>query len=643
MGMNNYIPGALRLIPVLIASAWSAYALTDYHFLPNSPAYEAAASQLRDLPAGEYRFTDAKLADVLQLLADEAGMSFFSLPSGSEEGERVVTFSIHASPFLALETLAKANGIALIFENGVWYLRPEKDTHLIGRVYSIQYNTREKITPQASGGNLGMVSSGSGGTSSTTTSGVDLQGTTQSFEIEESQLLADIRDLLDIDVRAVPLLVSSTSVDALNAGFGSAGALAIPTGAAIAQQPEADLKEDESKGKVIWNSDANTLYVVATRQQHQWIEGYLAASDQPQDQLAIEVKFFETARDPRKEFGLDWTGTLGGGYNVSLNSFTGGLANFGTGDYVLPQTAILSVDEISVRIRALADDLETRTVSYPRMVTTNNREVVLRSVVNQPVLAGTSSTSLGAGSTTSQAITYLPIGTVLNILPKKLGNGKIQLNVALTVSSIIGTEFINGNPFPIASSRVYNAPIEIDPGYTVAIGGLDRANWSQSQIGIVGLRKLPVLGRAFNNLTARRERSNLLIMITPTILDPRRGGLPDRPESVVRQTPHKPAAPVIFEDGSLFLDPEQLDGALDSLRYEVSILLAKLDDRSLERDDRQKVQALLRAVQSSRAKLASWMADDLAKQPALSPYDAKFVECELVLEQARKRSRWFQY
>lgn len=569
-------------------------------------------------------------------------MSFFSLPADSEEAKRMVTFTIQASPFLALETLAKSNGISLIYENGVWYLRPEKDTNLIGRVYQIQYNSREKITAQASGGNLGQVSSGSSGRSSTTTSGVDLQGTTQSFEIEDSKLLEDIRELLDIDTHAVPVLVSSTSVDAINAGFGSAGGLALPANNSIAPPPSTADAED-LKGKVIWNSDANTLFVVATRQQHQWIEGYLAAADTPQEQIAIEVKFFETSRDPKKEFGLDWTGTFKDGYNVGAINFDGGLADFNAGEYLLPQTAILAAQDVVLRIRALADDAETKTVSYPRMVTTNNREVVLRSVVNQPVLAGTSSTSLGAGSTTSQAITYLPIGTVLNILPKKLGNGKVQLNVALTVSSIIGTEIINGNPFPIASSRVYNAPIEIDPGYTVAIGGLDRANWSRNESGIVGLRKVPLLGKAFNWVDSKRERSNLLIMITPNVLDPRRGGLPDEPESVIRQTPHKPQAPVIHEDGTLFLQCEDLDGAVDSLRYEVSLLLARVDDRSLDREHKQKLQALLDAVKASRTKLVALGAQDEAKRDSLAPYDLKLAECQSLLEQARKRTRWFQY
>ncbi|MEM0969677.1 MAG: hypothetical protein AAGJ31_10025, partial [Verrucomicrobiota bacterium] len=619
---------------------------------PNSPIYEAAAAPLRTAPSGEYRFTSAVLGDVLQLLADEAGISFFSLPADSEEGQRIVTFTIHSSPFLAIETLAKANGIALIYENGIWYLRPENDTHLIGRTYHIKYNSRELVKTTSSGGNLGQVSSSGGGGTSTTSSGVDLQGTTSSFEVEESKLLEDIRELLDINKSITPLLVGSTSVDSINAGLGGAGAIAIPA-TSLAPTLTSE-EEDDLEGKVIWNSDANTLYVVATRQQHQWIEGYLAASDQPQDQIAIEVKFFETSRDPRKEFGLDWSGTLAGGYNItaigddggtpaSSDGLLKGFANFDTGDYLLPQTAILDFDQVNVRLRALAQDDETRSVSYPRMVTTNNREVVLRSVVNQPVLAGTSSSSLGAGSTTSESITYLPIGTVLNILPKRLGNGRIQLNVALTISSIIGTEVINGNPFPIATSRVYNAPIEIDPSYTAAIGGLDQANWQTSTAGVAGLRKVPILGQAFRDRISSRERSNLLILITPSVIDLKNGGLPDKPHSVIRHKPNHPHPPVIYEDGTLFQSMGGIDQMFVNLAYEVKILQTMVSEKSVETEDKDRINELHHAILASRAKLAYWVQEGAESQESVAYQDGRFAVAGDQVQAMRKKVRWFQF
>tara|TARA_R110002096_G_scaffold114770_4_gene248789 strand:- start:1196 stop:3166 length:1971 start_codon:yes stop_codon:yes gene_type:complete len=637
----------------------TAQVVTDYSTLPNSPSYESAAGPLRNAPGAEYKFTEARLSDVLQLLADEANISFFSLPNGTEAGDRIVTFTIHASPFLALETLAKSNGIALIYENGIWYLRPETDTQLIGRVYQIQYNSREAITTGGVGGNLGQV--GGTTTGGNTTSGIDLQGTTQSFETEPSQLLEDIRELLDIPTGAFGIMAGATSVDALAAGKGRASTIIMPSTISSLSRSEPGT---DSGAKVIWSSDSNTLYVVATRQQHQWIEGYLAASDKPQDQIALEVKFVETSRDPSVEFGVDWSGTLADGYDVTLmgdptddipdlvssdGSFNNAtsITNFinpqRLGDFELPTTALLDLEFVQAKIRAFATNSETTTVSYPRMITTNNREVMLRSVVNQPVLAATSSTSLGAGATSTQSITYLPIGTVLNILPKRLGNGKIQLNIALTISSIIGEEIINGNPFPIASSRVYNAPVEVDPGYTVAIGGLDEANWSQQESGIPALRKIPVLGYAFKTKGGGRQRKSLMIMITPNVIDTKNGGLPDEPISTNRVTPHDPGPPQLKEDGTLINRLDELQGVLVSVNQEAGILETVLDDLNAEEIHKQRINVLLRSVRSTRHKIAAWAEASPELANAISSYDEQLLAIQNRLEKMQRRARWLQY
>lgn len=637
----------------------------EYATLPNSPAYEAAAKTLREVPPSEYRFDQARLSDVLQLLAEEAGMSFFSLPEDSEEGERVVTFTIHASPFVALETLAKANGIALIFENGIWYLRPENDTHLIGRVYQIKYNAREMVSSQGNSGGLGAVSQGTGGGAGGGGS-VSLPDTTTSFEVEPSQLLEDIRELLDIPTTTNVVFAGSTSVDQFGVGSGGASQLLIPStiegpGAAQGQAAE---EESSSSAKVIWNSDSNTLYVVATRQQHQWIEGYLAASDTPQSQIGIEVKFIETSKDPRLDLGVDWTPTLGDGYDISLSgdggagsaasSATGGTdAGLGPiagpidlsdiGSYTLPTTAIMSYEAVSLKLQALASDTKTKNVSYPRVLTTNNREVMIRSVINQPVLSASSATSLGAGATTTQSVSYLPIGTVLNILPKELGNGQIQMHIAITISSIIGETIIDGNPYPIASSRVYNAPVECGSGYTIAIGGLDEAQSSQTESGIPLLKDIPGLGFAFKGNNSRNQRTHLMIMITPTLLDPTKGGLPDEPQAVVRTTPFDPAPPMIYDDGSLVQNVEQLHGAINSMRRECQILQKRFDEYTADEIHKESIEALLLATQLTRGKLQSWTETYPDRRKEFIAYDQQLAGYEGQLLKLQKTAKWMRF
>lgn len=508
----------------------------------NSPEYEAAAVPLRSAPARQYNFSKAVLGDVMRLMAEDAGIGFFGLPDGAEGGDRLVTFTLTASPFVALETLAQANGVTLIPKNGIWYLRPANDQELIGRIYEINYNAQEVVTKNSQGGGGGGgFSSGAGtgsGGASGASGGLNLQGSPDFFVTEPSRILEDIQNILDIPTTGGAASFAPTaSVDNL-AQLSVAG---LPGNQSLIPRTVSSGGGDSSDGagqsKVIWNSDSNTLYVVATRQQHQWIEAYLASADRPQPMIAVEVKFIETSRDPSSEFGIDWDGVLGdNGLDVSLSGATGPIDLNRIGDYSLP-TAVLSYSDLTWKLRAIYEDRNTKSVSFPRMVTLDNREVSFRSVINQPVLGSSASASLGAGGTQTSSIEYLPIGTVINILPKRMAGEKILLNVSVTVSDIVGTEFINGNPFPIATSRVYTAPLTVKSGYTVAISGLDAARSENSERGVPVLGKIPVLGNAFRTRRKDRSRQHLMMLITPIALDAGTNGLTKKP--VIRE-PWKP-------------------------------------------------------------------------------------------------------
>ncbi len=503
------------LVNSILTMAMLGFSAAQAQSLANSPGYESAAKKLRSATPRQYNFSKAVMGDVMRLMAEDAGISFFGLPDGGDD--QMVTFTINASPFAALETLAKANKVALIYDQGIWYLRPANDTELIGRIYEVSYNPHEKVTSSGGGGGLGGGSAGGGGGAGG--GGINLQGNSSSFQVEDSRLLEDIQNILGIATTgAIANIAPTTSVDSL----GQLSLRTFQTTPGVAATPAAGSTQTGAPAvggagaapdaKVIWNSDSNTLYVVATRQQHQWVEAYLKSADRELDMIAIEVKFLEMGRSPKTDLGINWTGVLNSrGQNTTLN-----LAS-NTGLAGLP-TAVLNYRNLSASLEAAYSDGRTKSISYPRMLTMDNREVSFRSVINQPVLASSASASLGTGATETSDVEYIPIGTVINVLPKKMKADKILLNVAVTVSDIVRTETINGNPFPVASSRVYNAPLTVQNGYTVAISGLDAASDERNEKGIPVLGKLPAIGAAFRTEAHKRDRQHLMMLITPKIV-----------------------------------------------------------------------------------------------------------------------------
>jgi len=570
--------------------AWSSSSSQGQ--LTTSPLYEKAAKSLRSAPIKEYEFDKASVRDVLRFLADDAGIDFVAMPEEGNDGAKLITFSLRKSPFSALETIAKMNGVTLVYEDDIWHMRPLSDKSLIARTYKIRFNTGE--INNSSGNSISGVTSNSNRTSfngsstgyngssyssgnNLTSSGIGqigLNGMNNTFSTTADELVQAVKGIVGIRTSGINHIIAP----GINS-VGNFGKLKPPqntTTISPAQQfGRNSINEEKSNGsQVIWNSDNNSLFVVANIQQHQLVEKYLETVDKPQPLIAVEVKFFETTKDPRKQMGVDWSGTMDGGYGLSLSGLSSNVDLNKLQNTEMPMTAILSGPDVQAKVLALVKDRETTTVSYPRVLTKNNREVAIQSVVNQPVLSAQSSTTPGVGGTTTSSVSYLPIGTSINVLPKRLEDGRISLQVLITVSSIIGSEIIDGNSYPVASSRVFTAPLEVESGYTLAIGGLDEASDSREGAGLPILSKIPLLRHGFKSDNKTHSRKNMLIFITPTLLDPKSGGISENPISEIPLRGNKVVQkiPTIKANGSLVGGIDSIQGATQWIEKEYLML-----------------------------------------------------------------------
>ena len=562
--------------------------------LATSPLYEKAAQPLRSAPIKEYEFDKASVRDVLRFLADDSGIDFVAMPEEGNDGAKLITFSLKKSPFSALETIAKMNGVTLVYEDEIWHMRPLSDKSLIARTYKIRFNTGEinnssgssisngqstnfgsSYNGSTSGYNSGSsYSNGNYNGSSSGIGQIGLNRMNNTFSTTAEDLVQAVKGIVGIRTSGINHIIAP-GVNSV----GNFGKLESPQNSSTISPAQhfgrPSSNESKSNGsQVIWNSDNNSLFVVANIQQHQLVEKYLETVDKPQPLIAVEVKFFETTKDPRKQMGVDWSGTMDGGYGLSLSGLSSNIDLNKIQNTDMPMTAILSGPDVQAKVLALVKDRETTTVSYPRVLTKNNREVAIQSVVNQPVLSAQSSTTPGVGGTTTSSVSYLPIGTSINVLPKRLEDGRISLQVLITVSSIIGSEIIDGNSYPVASSRVFTAPLEVESGYTLAIGGLDEASDSREGAGLPILSKIPLLKHGFKSDNKTHSRKNMLIFITPTLLDPKSGGISETPISEIPMRGNRVVQkiPSVKANGSLVGAINSISSAMKWIEKEHSII-----------------------------------------------------------------------
>ena len=600
----------------------------------------ALAEKLRNAPAKLYNFDRASLRDVLRFMADDAGIPFVALQESSAAESTLVTFTMRASPFRALETIARANGIQLFFENGIWFMRPINEQELIARIYKLKFNPQDNITytgAQAPAG--GAAASDNGGVSSLD---LTLQQPTDVFKVEAPATVEQIKKLLGIPTSGISAnMAPETSV-------GNFGQLQVPK--ALNPAGSRFSAESVSKGdqgaQVIYNDDSSTLYVIATRQQHQWVEGFLSAADRPQALIGIEIKFLETNKDPTKELGINWAGTLEGGYSVTASAEAGTLGEVDTsavtdtlnsvaklneqittggvttetatrtavnnssdasnktrglsGGY----TATLTPDDVSVALQAFIRDRDSTVVQYPRVLTLNNREVAIRSVVNQPLVASSSSVDTSGGTgTTASGVSYLPIGTIINVLPKTMPDGSVMLNVAITISRIVSFETLNvgfgPQPYPVPASRVYNAALQVDSGFTLAVSGIDEATDTRDNTGVPFLKDIPGVGELFKSKSRSQRKRSLIIFITPTVITNRTqsNGISESPNSVLPARPGEPTPPAFTPTGRLVGGQASIDEAISWLQRQVDFFRQIVDESRADKDSIKQLKSVINTAE----------------------------------------------
>ena len=185
-----------------------------------------------------------------------------------------------------------------------------------------------------------------------------------------------------------------------------------------------------------------------------------------------------------------------------------------------------------------------------------------------------------------------------------VGKGQIALTVAITISQIVRYELINLgtglNPYPVTTQRVYNAALQVDSGYTLAVGGLEKTADAKTIGGIPVLKDIPGLGYLFKNKGRSRDRSNLIIFITPYLVsDPAQTpGISEHPEAVIPLRPGTPPpAPNFTPDGALLGGDAAVPGALEWLKFQLQYFS---QTNAEGRDDRRSISQLRGVIERAR-------------------------------------------
>lgn len=202
------------------------------------------------------------------------------------------------------------------------------------------------------------------------------------------------------------------------------------------------------------------------------------------------------------------------GGNNSTGLLTGGAISAPPGTANLFLGVVTNSGSFLGFLEALRDEGLAKILTQPKVVTLSGRPAAFVSGGEVPIPE-----AQGLGTTT---VRFRPIGTTVNFLPVVLGNGKIYLEVEPEISRRNDANgiVISGLVVPGFDTQRVRAVVEIEPGQTLAIGGLieNETNASTRKTPILG--DLPVIGAAFSVKEYRDIETELLVLVTPHLVDP---------------------------------------------------------------------------------------------------------------------------
>lgn len=321
-------------------------------------------------------------------------------------------------------------------------------------------------------------------------------------------------------------------------GNGMAGGAASSNSFGNANAGSQDQEYTSQDGSIhIGSVDANNQLLVRARPS-QWaeIETAIKRLDNVPLQVQIETRILEVDLTGQFQFGVQWylqgLANTTPTYDSSGNVVSAPLAYPGAhrqialgqggnqyGGQPFFYSFLSSNRKFQVAINALEQSGNTKTLSAPSLVVLNNQvahiQVGNQIPVNQTSIVAGLTTGTGSTATASN-VTYLPTGVILNVQPRVNPGGLVYLDIDQQVSSTQGSANSQGN-YTIAQREI-GTQVAVQSGQTVLLGGLIQDQQDTSDTGIPYLNRIPVLGRLFGSTNHDRNRTELIVLITPRVI-----------------------------------------------------------------------------------------------------------------------------
>jgi len=267
--------------------------------------------------------------------------------------------------------------------------------------------------------------------------------------------------------------------------------------------------------RVVADEKRNALMIRAPRPEYRRIQQALRELDKAPSQVLIEASIVEVSLTGNLQYGVEWylqnsmsRGREGQALLNMRQSGSIGPAQPGFSYSILNRAGV-----IRATLNALADDSMLRVLSNPSVLVQDNYNATIQIGRQQPVKSSTTVSN----TLVNEAITYKDTGVMLSVTPSVNAGGTVTMDITQQVTDVGEIDAATGQRSFL--TRQIQSRVAVRSGETVVLGGLIRENETKGSSGLPGLSQIPVLGALFGTQSTQRDRTELLVMLTPRALD----------------------------------------------------------------------------------------------------------------------------
>ena len=266
-----------------------------------------------------------------------------------------------------------------------------------------------------------------------------------------------------------------------------------------------------------FNSDhaSNSILIWATGREYELISEVLNKVDIPPLQVLIEGTVLEVTLQDNLRYGLKYLIESGNFRSLFTQS------NAAIASSILPGFGVTFGGQNTTKlvIDALSEITDVRVVSSPQLLVMDGGTARLHVGDQVPIITKTSSSATEDDRITNE-IEYRDTGVTLDITPKVKSSGTVTLNISQTVSDVVRTSSSEINS-PTIQQRQVTSTASLQSGTTALLAGLIREVATDIKSGIPLLHKLPVLGHFFGTTGEQKQRTELVVLISPKVIKSR--------------------------------------------------------------------------------------------------------------------------